>query len=281
MEKSLIKRLLQICQSAEERFTAGKALSQFQQDYNIGMVMGKSLVFSPQDKAQIRDLLLNVEGIDAALTAPDQWNGLTRAESLVWGSNEKLNQLAVRQQRIAIKHLPRCSLLLNDESLVLPAGSNLDINWQTVAQKSQHEAVLVVENWEAFELIHQTQLDFSLAGENPLVVFRGCPIYQQNYTVALLETLQLPVFAFVDFDPAGLVIAQGLPYFQDIILPPLPILERELQGCTNHQRYQAQLPQAIKVLDVTQHERIASAWVVLKRYGVALPQERFLLEFSL
>lgn len=276
MEKNLIKRLLQICQSTEARFPRSKGLNQFQQDYNIGTVMGASLHFSPHDKGQIRALLLKTESIDAETTAPAQWDGLSRTDSLTLGSNEKLTHSAVRQQRVAIKHLPQQALLLGGTRLVLPAGSNLDVNWQTIAQQSQHDTVLVVENWEAFEHIHQARLDFSPAGKNPLVVFRGSPVYQQDHTLALLEALQRPVFAFVDFDPAGLVLAQGLPCFEGIILPPMSVLESQLQACTNHERYQKQLPQTVQALDSSQHATIARVWETLKRYGVALPQERFL-----
>lgn len=276
MEKNLIKRLLQICQSSEARFPRSKGLNQFQQDYNIGTVMGTSLHFSPQDKSQIRALLLKTENIDADTTAPTQWDGLSRTDSLAWGSNEKLTHSAVRQQRVAIKHLPPQALLLAGTRLVLPQGSNLDVNWQTIVQQSQHETVLVVENWEAFERIHQARLDFSLAGENPLVVFRGSPVYQQDYTIALLEALQRPVFAFVDFDPAGLVLAQALPHFQHLIMPTLEMLEACLKSCTNHARYQAQLPQARRVLDNSQHSTIRAIWYLLQQYGVALPQESFL-----
>ena len=275
MEKNLIKRLLQICQSSEARFTRSKSLDQFQQDYNIGTVMGASLHFSPQDKSQIRALLLKTESIDADTTDPTQWDGLSRTDSLVWGSNEKLTHSAVRQQRVAIKHLPQQALLLGGTRLVLPEGSNLDVNWQTIAQQSQHDTVLLVENWEAFDRIHHATLNFASAGVNPLVVFRGSPVYQQDNVVALLKALQQPVTAFVDFDPAGLVIAQSLPYFVTIITPPLETLCNALMECSNHSRYLEQLPQAAQVLEKSEQANIYNLWQLLKIYGVALPQEYF------
>jgi hypothetical protein len=277
VEKSLIKRLLQICQSSEARFIRSKGLDQFQQDYNIGSITGRSLHFSPQDKAQIQALLLKTEGIDVQTTDPTQWDGLSRTDSLAWSSNEKLTNAAVRQQRVAIKHLPQQALLLGETPLVLPEGSNLDINWQVVVQSIQHSSVLIVENWEAFERIHDANVSFSQAGENPLVVFRGSPVvYQQDHAVALLEALQLPVFAFVDFDPAGLVLAQSLPYFEAIITPALETLQRALVACTNHERYLKQLPQTAQVLEASAHSGIREMWQLLKHYGVALPQEYFL-----
>lgn len=275
MEKNLIKRLLQICQSAEARFPRSKGLSQFQQDYNIGTVMGASLHFSPQDKSQIRALLLKTESIDAATTDPTQWDGLSRIDSLAWGSNEKLTSASVRAQRVAVKHLPGKCLLFNSQILVLPDGCNLDINWSWLAENSRHQHVLVVENWEAFDRIHYATLDFASAGVNPLVVFRGSSVYQQDHVVALLKTLQQPVTAFVDFDPAGLVLAQALPYFSAIITPPLEILCNALAECTNHERYLKQLPQAAQVLEALGQTDILDLWQLLKSYGVALPQEHF------
>lgn len=276
MEKSLIRRLLQICRSSEERFSRSKGLSQFMQDYNIGQVVGVSAHFSAADKADIRALLLKTEDIDVASTAPEQWEGLSRTESLAFASNEKLTNANVRDRRVAIKHLPQRTLLLDGKSLVLPDGSNLDMDWYWLAQHCQHSSVLVVENWEAFDLIHQVQIDLSVAGENPLVMFRGSPVYQQNHTFSLLEAMQLPVFAFVDFDPAGLVLAQNLPCFQDIIMPPLDLLQAALVRCTNHERYQGQLPAAGNTLDNTTHLRITQLWRLLQLFGVALPQEYFI-----
>jgi hypothetical protein len=98
----------------------------------------------------------------------------------------------------------------------------------------------------------------------------------KRLVVALLETLRRPVFAFVDFDPAGLAIAQSLPYFTNIISPPDSILQSALDACTNHDRYRSQLLQARTSLDAATHPTIIQHWKMLQRYGTALPQEHFL-----
>lgn len=276
MEKSLITSLLRIYHSQETRFRRSKGLETFRQEYNIGYITGMSIHFNFHDKIAIRALLLQVANIDADITQPDQWEGLSRAASLTLGSNEKLTSVKVRDHRIAVKHLPGHYLALHCQHLTLPEGCNLDINWQWLVKHSRHTHILVVENWETFEHIHQVQLDFSLAGDNPLVVFRGSPIYSPEYVIKALEALQKPVTAFVDFDPAGLVIAQSLPGFQQMITPPLPLLIAHLQVCKNHQRYQEQLPQTARELDNSPHSIIQTLWQLLQSYGVALPQETFI-----
>lgn len=276
MEKALIKTLLKICQSEESRHAHSKMLAEFSREYHIGQVHGTALTFTTQDKTEIASLLEKTAGIDAQTTLPTQWDGLSRTESLAFGSNEKLSTAAVRDHRVAIKSLPNQPLLLNGQRIFLPQGCNLDIDGRRVAQHCAHQTVLVVENWEAFERVHQVNFDLAAAGENPLVVFRGSFVYQQNHLVALLQALKLPVFAFVDFDPAGLLLAQNLPYFQELLIPPREILLAALKQCTNHARYQAQLKQTASILDQSTHPTITEIWRTLQTLGTALPQEYFL-----
>ena len=277
MEKGLILSLLRVYHSDKPRQAASVSLTQFVDDYNIGQRLGASLAFSAADREAIRQLLLSAKGIDAAATYPAQWNGLSRMASLAHGGNEKMTDAVVRRDRVAIKALPARSLLLGGESIALPLGANLDLAWPWVATHCGHTTALLVENWEAFEAVHQVTFDLSRAGDNPLVVFRGSPVYRQDHALALLEALRLPVFALVDYDPAGLVIAQSLPNFAALMAPPLAQLESALRACTNHARYRSQLTQAQAVLDSAAHPEIAACWSLLQTHGKALPQEYFLM----
>jgi len=280
MEKNLITSLLRVYQNDKPRHVASGVLKQFIDQYNIGQRVGASLTFSNKDKEDIRKLLLATEGIDAASTAPDQWSGLSRSESLAHGGNEKLTDVSVRSGRVAVKALPNKYLLLDQHNIYLPIGSNLDLDWHWLVEHCGHTSVLLVENWEAFDGIHQVTFDLSRAGENPLVVFRGSPVYRQDYVVSLLTGLSLPVFAFVDYDPAGLVIAQSLPYFAGLISPSPDELQAALARTKNHLRYRSQLPETQAVLNNAVHTDIIQHWQLLQEYGKALPQEYFLLERS-
>ncbi len=280
MEKKLIVSLLRVYHSDTPRQHASKVLIQFIEDYNIGQRIGASLTFSAADRAEI-GALLATEGIDVATTTHDQWNDLSRAESLELGSNEKLTDAPVRPDRVAVKALPGKSLLLDQQSIALPLGANLDLDWHWMVAHCGHSSVLLVENWEAFDRIHQVTFDLSRAGENPLVVFRGSPVYRPDYAISLLRGLALPVFAFVDYDPSGLVIAQTLPHFAGLIAPSADKLRIAFAATSNHSRYRSQLPQAQAVLNTAQHPEIIAHWRLLQIHGKALPQEYFLMERAL
>jgi hypothetical protein len=266
-----------VSQSEKSKFSTSAILARFVADYNIGHPVGVSLYFSEQDKTEIRALLLASEAINAEETTSKQWDGLSRTESLAFGSNEKLTAAAVRSERIAVKSLPGRPLLMDGKEIHLPVGANIDMNWQHLSKNCGHSTILIVENWEAFDNVHDTTFDLSAAGDNPLVVFRGSPVYRQDYVVFLLKALQIPVFAFVDFDPAGLVIAQSLPHFVGLISPPVEELQRALKACKNYDRYRNQLPQAQACLDAATHDQIMVHWQLLQKHGKALPQEYFML----
>jgi hypothetical protein len=276
VEKNLINSLLRIFHSDKQRYGASGQLIRFVQDSNIGQRLGKSLVFSDTDRELIRQLLLTTEGIDASTTRVGQWEGLSRTESLEYSDNEKMSSASVRQGRVAIKALPGKQLLLDEQALTIPAGSNLDVNWQWLVAHCGHTSVLMVENWEAFEFIHQLTFDLTRAGENPLVVFRGSPVYRQDYVMALLQELALPVYALVDYDPSGLILAQSIPNFVGLMIPPVHELLAALATIKNYPRYRSQLVQSQATLNKASHPDIVEHWKLLQEHGTALPQEYFL-----
>ncbi|QLG88051.1 hypothetical protein HQ393_07130 [Chitinibacter bivalviorum] len=276
MEKSLIKTLLRIVHSPDEKTASSRGLAQFANTHQIGRQLGRSYIFSLADKQVIKELLKIEEGVDADSTQPDAWDGLSRTDSLALGGNEKLSQACVRLNRVAVKALLGRPLCLGDEKFNLPAASHLELDWQQVEELNRHDGVMLVENWEAFEKIHQLQFEPNIPSSNPLVLFRGMPqVYSQNYVVALLEKLKLPVFAFVDYDPAGLMIAVNTPCFTKLVMPPEAMLEAAFSKCTNSERFQKQLPETQALLEQCPHPDIRHYWQIYKRAGVALPQEYF------
>ncbi|HBO3146289.1 DUF7281 domain-containing protein [Pseudomonas aeruginosa] len=218
---------------------------------------------------------LQDHGIDPA-TDPAAWSGLARHEALKLGVNEKYTSENVRKDRVAIKTLPGRPLLVGSDQLMLPPSAHLDLNWQWVAKNSRHESVLLIENWESFELTHKTPFLHGLPG-NPLVVFRGAPyIYNNRDSISLLKALQRVVFAFVDFDPEGLVIANALPHFARFLAPSDAVLEKLMGGAANKTRYEAQLGQNLSVLDSLDHPDLVRVQRVIRSLGMALPQERLI-----
>ena len=107
MEKALIDALLRVVQQpAPVRLRPGKTLAAFARDYNLGRARGAQLEFSAADQQQIRGLLQARAGIDADRVTPQSWLGLSRAESLGLGADEKFSRAPVRRQRVSNSDRP-------------------------------------------------------------------------------------------------------------------------------------------------------------------------------
>ena len=134
MEKRLIDTLIRIVQSPETQFLDGAGLKDFRQRYGIGFPVGTTRVrFSDKDKAEIASLLKAKAGIDTDQVKPGAWQGLTRAEALDLGHNEKLARGAVKRDRISVKAVPGYALKLSGRHLSLPDYAHVDINWREIS----------------------------------------------------------------------------------------------------------------------------------------------------
>lgn len=275
-DKALVRALLRVVQSPDERFGASRVLAEFSDAYRIGRTKGAGLLFDADDKARIAELLA-AEGIAAGIS-PAVWDGIARAQALRFGPDEKFASAPVKRRRVAIKTLPGRPLRLEGQALLLPPSCHLDAEGPAIAGRLDHGSVLLVENWECFDRIHTVDLDLSSAGENPLVLWRGdASDTRADHALELLRALAVPVWAFVDYDPAGLLIAAALPGLAGIIAPDPARFERDLAGGLA-QRYQVQLPMAAAALDATTSEPVQRLWTILRRHGRALPQERYVNE---
>jgi hypothetical protein len=271
MSKALINTLLIICQQQAEEYPAGKGFSAFCDEFGVGMKKGRLLVLSDRDRERIATILRNRFGVDPK-TPADAWKSASREEALSLGADEKWTNQKVRDERVAIKSLPDKPLLLGSEQIRLPDGANLDMSWQDVARLSAHDSILVIENWTNFEKTHRTPLLMTTKG-NPLVLYRGDPVYRNDHAMDLLKALSKPVIAFVDYDPKGLLIANSLPGFSEMLCPEQNELERLLDACKNEERYALQKAHIVRALDELVHPQLKGLNTLFDRYGVALPQE--------
>lgn len=271
MQKSLKKTLLLICQGARKEYPCSKGLEEFCEEFGLGRRLGTKRLFELGEIERIKGILKSQGGMDWR-TDPDTLNDLTRAEASKISNNEKDSNRRVRDGRVAIKTLVDRSLQFSHGSLSLPPGSNLDVNWRWVAEHARHDSVLVIENWECFEDSDHVDLIQGLKG-NPLVLYRGDPVYPNDCSKALLEALGLPVFAFVDYDPQGIIIAKSLPGFVSMIAPPSEELDA-LVANGNSERFALQYPGVVGVLDNLADPSLQQIWSVIRKHGKALPQEQ-------
>lgn len=277
MEARLIKVLLRCVQSDSERFPVNASLDAFVDDYGsrVGERKGKSIYMTPTQKQVIRELLSS-QGVSAE-TSPDAWDGLTRAEALSVGNNEKFTHEPVKRRRVAVKALlPSLPIVLNGQSLLLPARCHVEADYAELGEMASHDWIIVVENWECFNNIHVAADRLIFPGQNPLIVWRGDKdSVRSDSMLAMLRNLKQPVAAFVDYDPSGMVIARSLPRLEIVIAPPLNELAKMMQSGLV-ERYMDQIAGCRAVLEQMDVTCVAAVWDVIRLSGRALPQEIFL-----
>lgn len=275
MEKRLIDTLIRIVQSPETQFRNGAGLKDFRQRYGIGFPVGTTRVrFSDKDKAEIASLLKAKAGIDTDQVKPGAWQGLTRAEALDLGHNEKLARGAVKRDRISVKAVPGYALKLSGRHLSLPDYAHVDINWREISAL-EHPVALVVENYEVFDGLHRTEIAAALAQagyRDALVIYRGdATESRKDNVLAFLAAFELPVILFGDIDPASLVEASRFPGVCAITVPADPDLTFEDFG--NGALYARQVGQVGSAFEellgsASPGLRAASGWVHAHRKGL-------------
>lgn len=281
MDKRLINTLLRIFHSPDTRFDAGRAISAFCNEYNLGVRQGSSLIFTDANKVEIGQILKGELGIDPATTTADSWKNLGRAESLMLAKNEKLTSRPVGDGRLRVKALPGRVLQVAGGSWLLPDRADLGMDLSAVLEREiGHDALLIVENLQTFDDIHTVgpEVMGNLSANDPLVIYRGDTQggARADAVHALVSGTALPVIAFVDFDPAGLVIASGLPRLDMVLAPPLQQLAEIIQARGIAKRYLEQVAMAAHAMQRIQGDaRMAPLWHVIHAAGKALPQEYF------
>lgn len=281
MDKRLINTLLRIFHSPDGRFSAGRSISAFCAEYNLGMKQGASLVFTEEDKREIGRILQGEMGIDSATTTSESWKHLGRAQSLQLARDEKFAGRSVGVGRLRLKTLPGHTLHVAGGSWDLPLRADLGMDLEAVlGHEIGHDALLVIENLQTFDDIHSVGVDVmdSLPARDPLVIFRGDTQggARADAVHTLIESTILPVYAFVDYDPAGLIIASGLPRLDKVLAPCLQDLAALIQTRGIARRYLDQVTAASYALQQLEGDsRIAPLWNVIHAAGKGLPQEFF------
>lgn len=275
MTKLLAKSLLRVVQSPEDKeaFGASKTLCDFVRESGIGIVRDSQILFPTAQKERIR-AWLRADNIDPS-AALDAWDGIARSAALNLGPDEKWAQSPVRANRIAFKTLQGKALFVDGRPTFLPRRANLEWLADEAAAGLNHDSVIVVENWEAFDRIDDLQVDITRAGTNPLIVWRGGG--QRSSTgaaITFLELFKRPVWSAPDYDPEGLAIASRLPYLAGVLCPPPDRLRVLLDESKLSDRYRQQLPGALATLEAACHPDIVFVWSMVRQTGKALPQER-------
>lgn len=277
--KNLARALLRVVQSptGQTEFVKSATLLEFFKDTGIGFPKGRLIVFNEKHKERIRSWL-RADNIDPQ-TPLDAWTNLGRAEALRIGPDEKWAGVSVRSQRIAFKVLNEKAILAGGVPIHLPKTANMEWTCAEALETLQHDAVVVVENWEVFEHVNDLQLGMDHVSPNPLILWRGgSGTASVGAAMRFIEAFGRPVWSAPDYDPEGLAIAARLPHLAGVLAPPDDELRGLLESSRMHDRYNQQLPGALATLDKASHPDIKRVWALVRASGSALPQERLCFE---
>lgn len=280
-KKRVITFLLNLVQKRLASKPMGDVARQLAEVHSIGVISGTKLLYSSADFARAADLLrLNKINPD---TKPDAWKAGGRTDAGALRGDEKWAGAATSVGLVAVTCLPGKPLLVSNTSLFLPAESHLVLPVEEVASDCQHNALIVVENFESFRRCRLWDARYlSRCGPNPLFVFRGEKEGTRADAVnALLRLSVLPVFAAFDIDPAGLGIALTLPRLDGLIGPSPTELDRHLSidrevSSGRSDLYLKQHKQWAHMLDSASHPEVRPLWEVIRRHGEGVVQEAFL-----
>ncbi len=276
----LMQRLLEKDASSTPLSATARRL---REDLGIGRIQGKTLYLSERNRLEMRELLL-ARGYSAT---PLPIKDMSRSNRLAMATpNEKAGGGALKTGRVSMKSLPNKTLNVGGRALSLPDGCHVDCDWRRVANGIGHDSIMLVENYEVFDQLHELAFDLPDDCKNPLVIYRGDKTESRlNNVKAFIDASDLPVLAFVDIDPKGLHIAVSYPRLIGVVAPDYADLKATMDSPASARPdlYRLQLPGVGDYLrSIADNSPISALWKLLQQHRTGVVQERWLVaEFKL
>lgn len=177
----------------------------------------KHLCFAPRDFDLLKQGVLALMGLDLR----DLDFNVDRMAMSAKSHNEKLAKIRPEAEYVLLKFLSFIA-----SPLAISVLSSLRVPLETAQElccEHNVSAILVVENLDVFDVIHQARLPQDLS--NIMVIYRGSghhsPIGVRHFLQAMAD--KLPIIAFTDLDPAGLQIAHTLIGVTHSVVPQLAL----------------------------------------------------------
>lgn len=247
---------------------AGEVARFFCEHYSLGTVVGRAVEYRDSHFQAARSLLrshdLPVEGMSP---------GASRADVAVFGGlSEKSLSAAPHAKSVAVKFFGACKA--SGHVVETPPGSYMVVS-PALAASVSCDRLMLVENLETFRRLEDyAWLD--LRGKAVMAVFRGDPSLAIGDALDLVRGRTEPIWAFVDFDPAGLVIANSLPAdrLERIMLPSVQWLKQAADTARGRQLFADQMDRCSPTLDQSTHPEITAWWQAMRSWQSAVTQER-------
>jgi hypothetical protein len=238
---------------------------EIQREFALGITRASKIYYGEQDYSRAAKILqeLGITGLRPETAS--------RRDRAGFGAlSEKFRARAVSKDFVAVRPVS-AGVVLEGRELVLPAEGFLTVRLDTVLSAGA-STLLLVENLESF--VRVGLQDWLGAPPATLAIWRGGTLHSPGAVNRLLEQSTLPVWAWFDFDPAGLEMASRLPRLAHLVVPSetqIENLERARHG--NRSRFAEQLKQSAGTLERCEHPEVRKAWQRLKRLGRAYAQE--------
>lgn len=237
---------------------------QLHRHFGMGQHVGSQFVFSQVDANRARQMLAN-----AGIAPEPAGRPLRRAHAgLNNPTQEKSGTLAPHQDSIAVKAANgRCEC----KGHPIPTLGYQVLTLEQ-AREIRADVLLVVENLESLRFLERNRwIDFQALAV--LAIFRGDGIFRADVVAWLLEASSTPVWAYFDFDPAGLGMAARLPRLQRVLLPKEKVLVNAARKANQVHLYADQVAQWGKSLGSEERSLIQQPWSLLRSLRVGLAQE--------
>ena len=247
---------------------AGTVANFFCEHYSLGTAVGRQIDYS-DEHLRTAAALLRIHDLPVEPMALDANRGDL---ALYGGLSEKSLSTAPHAASIGVKCLGAC--ILDASALKTPEGSYLVVN-PSVAGRIQCDRLMLVENLETFrELERYSWIDYRELAV--LAVYRGDSTLSNGEALKLIRTRSEPIWAFVDFDPAGLAIANALPAerLERVVLPGFAWLREAAQSLRGRQLFDDQEQRARLALEHTTHRDVREAWSEMQALRSGVTQER-------
>jgi hypothetical protein len=247
-----------------QRRPLGTSAVWFAEHYGVGTLYARHVEYLPRHFDQARELLV-LHGLPVAVGAPDS----SRADSAQHsGMSEKAGSRAPWANSVAVKAFGVGAT----SALRAAAGSFLVLTVEQ-ALEVHCERILVVENLETFRYLEEYE-GLSL-GEWPttLAMFRGDVTLTAADSNRVLVGRDEPVWAFMDFDPAGLGLASALPRMQRLVLPQEAWLRRAARGARGLELFERSSSQYQQTLSASSHSHVQWAWSLMSSLRAGVAQE--------
>jgi len=236
----------------------------FHRHFGMGRIVGQAFVFAEKDAQIARQLLINA---GLPLSPPDQ--EIRRSEAARNNpADEKSGTLAPHQDSIAIKTAHGlCDL---DGQPVASVGYQVLTLEQSLRVRA--DALLLVENLESMRFLERNRwIEFD--GLSVLAVFRGDRLLRPDVAASFLDASSLPVWAYFDFDPAGLGLAARLPRLDRILLPDEARLAAAARKANQVHLFADQIAQWGPSLALDGREIVKRPWALMQLLRLGLAQE--------